>query len=163
MDLPTEYQQFDETTQTRDITPLAWELVEDGMPSDGTACDEELGWIWAHAASSPRVWLFICEVGDAEQASSLVASTDLEEIAAVDLQGVYEAVAIPADELGLAADEVRIACVWGTPEDCRGWISLARYGSLVVTVQFAATSPAGILGTTAFTDLVQSIDEHVGS
>ena len=155
--LPREYSRYDEASDTLVPTPLDWLLVEDGEPTDDS-CAGERGWLWAHGPGDPRIWLFICPADSAAEAESIAADTSLEALFVESLEGIYAAEPVATEPMGLHADRARLACAWGPPNECRGWIYLAQYGAEVVNIQFAVSGHGGVLSQSAFVEFVQSVD-----
>lgn len=104
----------------------------------------------------PTIQVYVCSATIEEAARNFADSVPMEDVV-VPQNDNYEArpVAIPD---GVRADEAEVACVWGTPANCRAWAFLARYGSEVLSASFTLAGEGGGLDETAWAAFVESLD-----
>lgn len=164
LDLPRAYDKVNPASSMREPTPLVWTLKSAAEPLSST-CGDERVWIWTNESrdsslGDPTVRLYVCTSAGIEEAASQFTSIRLEDTV-VPQNDNYVARTVSTEELGLSADESRMACVWGSPDRCRAWAFLARYGGHLVTTTFIVAGHGGGISKAAFERLVESVDAEV--
>lgn len=167
LELPSEYQRFDEATQTFKTVALSWSLNASGESTEST-CGSEAMWLWSQTPNEgssqvgdPTVRLFVCTAASPVDAANFLSATPIEDTVVPRLDGIFEANSISIGDLGLQADDAAVACVWGMPDDCRAWAYAARYDRYVVNASFVLAGAGGGIDEEAFKRLVKSIDEFL--
>lgn len=166
--LPAVYDRWNETTSSFDKVPLEWSRVATGAPDTNNCPPEGEGalWMWANRPykniGDPDVHLNICDVGSPNAAADIFRRIPLERTV-LPQDDFYKAWPTSTQDLNLAADEAKVACVWGNAggAQCRGWAYLARYGRYLVTSNFVIRGNRGALDGRTFVVFASSIDRFM--
>lgn len=165
--LPAEYEKSDEASSAIETVSLNWSRVETGAATENNCPPGGDGLVWqwtdrptATGVGDPDVRLYLCDVGNTDDASDVFAATPLERTVLV-LTSTPDAVV--TEGLGLAADESKMACVRRTTDlqECSAWSYLGRYGTHLVTLTYESTVTRSNLNQDEFTRLAVAVDALV--
>lgn len=165
--LPPAYEKSDDASSVIETIPLEWSRVESGAATENNCPPGGDGVVWQWTddptdtgVGDPDVRLYLCDVGEPDSAREIFGATPLERTVLV-LTSTPDV--IDTDELGLAADESKMACVRRTTDlaECSAWSYLGRYGPHLVTLTYESTVTRSNLGEDMFTQLAVAVDALV--
>jgi hypothetical protein len=165
--LPNQFLVYDPVTENLQQTDARWSMVAAGAPSANT-CGDEAMWVWRHDArppdtdGDPTIRLYICATNSAGSAMDSVSTTSIEDTVVPQLDDIYQATLVPLDDVGLSVRPATLACVWGTPAECRAWAFAAAYDRFVVNASFVFAAKGGTLDQEEFVAFITDLDAWIG-
>jgi len=164
--LPPSFETYGDDFEIPELISAEWTAIREGEPTEDNCPRGGEGYLWTWTDSprgglgDPDINLFACVAASPEEARQALAATQLENtVLVVTSNPAY----VSTEDLGLAADESKLACVrlTGEVQACSAWSYLARYGRYLYTVTFESKLTWDHLSEDEFVRLATEVDAHI--